>query len=152
MFCLSPMVYTSTYHPYLFNTGSHACQLLLIWFFVTPKPSFVWVCISVVDYGRVVYNCGLSSAKSLSHLFLFLYMYFPELHPLSLLLKCSKQACIFLNNVIVPVAKYFILHRLFATAIHLKLWLYHQKKKGEKKRGNQISLRQPVNQRNCYHS
>lgn len=71
MFSLSSMVCSST------CMVSHACYLLLFWFFVTPKPSFVWICISVVDYEWVVHSCGLSNAKSLSHLFLVLYMYFP---------------------------------------------------------------------------
>lgn len=124
----------------ILNMVSHACLLLLLWFSVIPKPSSVWICVSVVDYEWVVHNCGLSSSKSLSHLLLFLYMYFPGLHPLSLFLKDWKQASISLNHVIVPVAKYFNLHRLFVTAIHLKLWLYHQKKREKKKEETKLAL------------
>lgn len=57
--------------------------------FVTPKTSFVPVCISLTDCGKVVYSCGLSSAKPLSHCLLLLCMYSPALPPVSPLLKAS---------------------------------------------------------------
>lgn len=125
------------HHTYLIWCPMHISYysfgFLLLLNSVLSRSAFLWLAMSCS-------SLWLPSTKSLSHLLLFLYVYFPGLHPLSLFLKDSKQACISLNHVIVPVAKYFILHRLFATAIHLKLWFYHQKKKKERKKKEETKL------------
>lgn len=74
---------------------------------------------------------------------------YPGLYPLSLLLKDSKQACISLtchcaSCKILQSSQTVCKGYQFKTLVVLS-----EKKEGKNKR-NQISLRQPVNQRNCY--
>lgn len=78
------------YHTHVYFICGIQCMLgTIALLFVTPKTSFVQVCVSLTDHGWVVYSCGLSSAKPFSHCLLSLCMYSPALHPVSPLLKAS---------------------------------------------------------------